>query len=276
MKFLLFFLAFAFSYSLSFGQNSHVKHSLGCNLLRSEVYNQMTDNEYTTKLKTAPKKTLPDSIFLNTPPVKDQGTQNSCVGWGVGYTFFSTIQTAPNQPWDESNERSPSFIYDQVCHGNCQNGAYVVDALSVLSGRGDCSIKKMSYNQASCVWPNDNQFQEAWDVVPHARIFAIPTTSVYFYQLSLINNQPVVIAFNVDQSFDNMWNSIDGIWASRFGAIRGGHCVCIIGYDNTRQMFKAQNQWGTSGGDHHSGYFWITYDMIQHGCIKEAYCFATP
>jgi C1A family cysteine protease len=47
---------------------------------------------------------------------------------------------------------------------------------------------------------------------------------------------PVVITFNVVKSFDDMWGN-GGIWSEFYGTSRGNHACCIIGYDNTRQMF---------------------------------------
>jgi hypothetical protein len=80
---------------------------------------------------------------------------------------------------------------------------------------------------------------------------------------------PVVIAFEVYQSFKDMFNSGNGIWSSNSVDLHAGHATCIIGYDDNKAMVKVQNQWGAVGGD--QGFFWIPYTFIQSGCLKEAY-----
>ena len=44
--------------------------------------------------------------------------------------------------------------------------------------------------------------------------------------------------------------------------------MCIVGYDDTQQMFKVQNQWGL-GGD--QGFFWMTYNLVTNNCLQEVY-----
>jgi C1A family cysteine protease len=40
----------------------------------------------------------------------------------------------------------------------------------------------------------------------------------------------------------------------------GGHAVVLVGYDDTKQMFKVRNSWGKNWGD--CGYFWLGYDYV--------------
>jgi C1A family cysteine protease len=39
--------------------------------------------------------------------------------------------------------------------------------------------------------------------------------------------------------------------------VEGGHCVCIVGYDDTKKAWLMKNSWGTGWGM--SGYCWIAY-----------------
>lgn len=80
---------------------------------------------------------------------------------------------------------------------------------------------------------------------------------------------PVIIGFEVFQSFYDMFNGGTGIWDTNYGTDWGGHATTLVGYDNNRGMFKVQNQWGTIGGD--NGFFWIPYTFVQSNCLKEAY-----
>lgn len=136
--------------------------------------------------------------------------------------------------------------------------------------QGVCSYALMPYVYTDCVTlPNNSQRIDAafntvlsWSTLSRNNVSGI--------KQALDLGYPVVIAFNVYQSFDNMWNS-NGIWNS-FNVeetSRGGHATCIIGYDDTKQMFKVQNSWGTSGGE--IGYFWVTYNLVKNNCLNEVY-----
>ena len=40
----------------------------------------------------------------------------------------------------------------------------------------------------------------------------------------------------------------------------GGHCMAIVGYDNSKKAFKVRNSWGESWGL--QGYCWIPYEYL--------------
>ena len=100
-------------------------------------------------------------------------------------------------------------------------------------------------------------------------------------RLCLDNNEPVIVAFYVSSSFTNMWDYGDpslpdkNIWRTQVGPYTDAHCVCIVGYDNNTKLFKVQNSWGATNSASNKpgegGYFWVTYDLVEQGCFKEAY-----
>ena len=54
---------------------------------------------------------------------------------------------------------------------------------------------------------------------------------------------------------------------------KGGHCACIVGYNDTTQMFTCANSWGTSWGN--KGYFTIPYAYIINPSLAGDFCFTT-
>ncbi|WP_158991707.1 C1 family peptidase [Mucilaginibacter sp. L196] len=258
-------------FSLIIANNSFAQHALGALLLTSQEYAALPHLNLSAvglKKLLAP---LPPVMTITSPPVGDQGSEGACVGWGVGYSTISSLWVYPTTIYNSSNELSPSYIYNQIKQGNCAAGSYVKDALNLIASQGDCSIGSMPYVDGDCnTQPNSNQRAEA-----HTKIvagwFALAPTDVNAMKISIWSKTPVIVAFNVTQAFDTMWAN-GGIWTTNGGTARGGHCVAIIGYDDTKGMFKAQNQWGVSGGDH--GFFWVTYALVQSGCFQEAYSFS--
>lgn len=74
-----------------------------------------------------------------------------------------------------------------------------------------------------------------------------------------------MVAFQVTSSFDIMWSTDEAVWSEMGSNSRGGHAACIIGYDDSKSMFKVMNSWGTNGGD--EGFFglhtiWYRMDVF--------------
>jgi hypothetical protein len=238
------------------------------------------------------------------PPPGDQQTEGSCVAWSVGYTFFSSyLQRHRPAVWDSTTEISPGFIYHFIkINGDCINaGSNVPWALTAIANIGACTMKSWPYVINDCnILPTKDQLVEAaifrspcgdpnatndppvqqagrgkCDIGDNPLWVTIPQNSVADYKAFLKQfNWPIIVAFNVNTSFDQMW-ATNGIWTTNNGKVRGGHSVCVVGWDDSKTyngktgMFKCQNQWGTDGGD--KGYFWVTYELVSSGCFPEAY-----
>jgi hypothetical protein len=240
-----------------------------------------------------------NAYYVPAPPPGDQLTENSCVGWAVGYTFFSSYlqRHQTNIVWNASNERSPGFLYHHCkATTDCNSGSNIAGAIQSIADIGDCSLQLMPYVVGDCnVYPSLRQYYNASTVrspyghnldvqnIPHWPPFDAPDgysgplwvgispTDVNAFKSFLLQfNWPIIIGFNVRSSFDIMWGS-GGVWTQNTGPVRGGHCICIVGFDDTRGMFKCQNQWGSGPGEGNQGYFWVTYALVSQGCFQEAY-----
>ena len=65
---------------------------------------------------------------------------------------------------------------------------------------------------------------------------------------------PVTGCFLVYQDF---FSYRSGVYRHVSGALRGGHCVALVGYDDTQGCWIAKNSWGAGWGD--GGFFRIAY-----------------
>ncbi len=218
---------------------------------------------------------FPDSFFINTPPVKDQGRMSSCVGWAVGYILHSTFKYGGvSTQWNDSNEGSPAYVYNFLKwfgDRNCNTGLPIIYALNLLRFKGVCSIKSMPYVDGICTpLPNGDQIAEGEQRVIPLRWLAVDPKDVDLMKNILLGGRtPIVVGFKVTDAFETMWYHGRGMWVENSGNILGKHSVCIIGFDEKRKMFKAQNSWGAENGD--NGFFWVTYDLVRKGCFDEAY-----
>jgi C1A family cysteine protease len=245
---------------------SFAQNGLGAILLSDSAYAALPTPNWDTLAKYAPNANYNSNIttfgvasgivMLNTPPVGNQLTQGSCVGWAVGYSDFSILTYTRHYCWANAN-RSPSHIYNQIkVNASCASGSYVKDALNLVKNQGDCSLALLPYNDAECTTqPNAIQIADAGQNKAVNWVRLTNKNDVNEIKRALNLGYPVINAFSVLASFDNMWAS-GGIWSTNTGTYRGDHATCIVGYDDTRQMFRVQNQWGAFGGD--NGFYWVT------------------
>ena len=78
-------------------------------------------------------------------------------------------------------------------------------------------------------------------------------------------NGPLVAAFTVYQDFMDYFgtnNSPDAIYrkSANPGALLGGHCICVIGYNDDEQCWICKNSWGPFWAA--SGFFKIGYGEV--------------
>lgn len=211
--------------------------------------------------------TSPAIVMLNNPPIGDQLTQGSCVGWAVGYTAMGVLTYPKFNCWDVAR-RSPSYVYNQIKVGGCGGGSYPIDAMNLVKNQGVCSFNLKPYVDADCSSvPNTAQTSDASakKAINFAKLAVNDLASI---KQALVLGFPVVVGHPVYQSCYDMGNS-GGIWTTNSGTFLGRHATCIVGYDDTRQQVKIQNQWGTFWGD--NGYFWAPYSFVANSCFDEVY-----
>jgi C1A family cysteine protease len=237
------------------------------------------------KLKHNVRLDLPSSVDLrpHDTPIENQGQLGSCTSFGwaaaVRYRDHNKVAPAASVSWfdqiliDLGLKKKPTppaptdyalshlFIYynERVIDGtvNQDAGAAVADGAKVVSTLG---------TPPESDWPYDiNQFatkppQQAYDdaakhVVPAPS--SVDNTNLNEVKTALANGHPVVYGFTVAQSFENV--GADGIYTGR-GWNVGGHCVCAVGYDDSKQAIITRNSWGTEFGQ--GGYFFMPYSIF--------------
>ena len=218
---------------------------------------------------------LPASIDLQQhfPPPGDQGDQNSCVAWAVGYAargYYSSA--ADGLPVTQAkNVPSPAYIYDlDLSRHNrapCDSGMMFLDAFNILR-RGSASLAQMPYNSRSCRPPGAaivklaDQFRiRSWKYVDPRNIDTIKG--------ELAKRHPVVFGMRVSDDFlRHRGERIDSGNSSEVFSATLTHAMTIVGYDEARQAFHIINSWGREWGN--NGYGWIDYDTFR-AYVPEAY-----
>lgn len=245
---------------------AQVAHQLGCNLLPPNVYMSIPlKDEVSSALKV-----LPTSVNLSTPPVGDQGGEGSCVAWGTTYAARSIAWHAANPAaWSYSvNIFSPEYVYNQIKQGSCTAGSYVTDGLNLLQSQGVVPWSVMPYSDANGCSTQPTAAQRttaaAYKIAGYSRV-SITSTAI---KTQLAAGKPVIVAGPVNNAF--MYLSGSTVLGRFTGSSLGGHCYCVVGYDDSRQAFKIQNSWATTWGA--SGFGYISYSYVS-SWWQEAYVF---
>jgi C1A family cysteine protease len=232
-----------------------VTHQLGCLMLPTEKYMSIT-------LKDAPislLKAAPAVLNLNVPPVGDQGGEGSCVAWGTTYAGRSIDwQTSHPAAWSKSvNIFSPEFVYNQIkSSSDCASGAYVTDGLKLLVNEGVVPWSIMPYTDSGCsLMPTAEQEANAatYKVTSYSRV-SITSTAI---KAALVSGKPVIVGGPVNRAF--MYLKGTTVLTTYIGTTYGGHCYCVVGYDDGKQAFKIMNSWGSSWGSKGFGYIGYGY-----------------
>lgn len=242
-------------------------HHYGCQLLQQNELDKLP--KFQAPLSAA--KALPAKVMLAHPPVGDQGSQGSCVGWGTSTSRAVDLYVVKNYTtWSNSTDiLSAAYIYNQVkVNSDCGSGAYIKDALNLLKNQGVSTYSSMPYVEGNCAkQPTSAQKQNASDK-KIASWSSIKKSDLNSIKSKLAANHPVVIGISVDQLWEDGGDK-NHVWKKNNGSTFGGHCVSIVGYDDAMNAFYVQNSWGTGWGA--QGMIWIDYGMFSNYKVNEVY-----
>jgi C1A family cysteine protease len=190
------------------------------------------------------------------PPVRDAGPEGSVVGFALAATLEFQIRKELHQ----EIILSPRFIYycAQERDGTIgtDSGAKISTAISVLKSVGAV---------AEAVWPyKPGKFgekpPEALKTARHYRVKkSIRLNTLDEIKAGLQTYGPVVTGVTVYASV--MTEEVRK--TGRFplpgpsDSVVGGHALCLVGYDDQSEYFKARNSWGAQWGDR--GYAYVPY-----------------
>jgi hypothetical protein len=209
------------------------------------------------------------------PPIGDQFSTPSCVGWATSYYGFTIVnriergmQEEPFSPWSPYNR----YQHRKNNHSFCQEGCYIEGVLNILKAEGSPTLK--SYPFKSCAI--DSSFK-----IYDQKLFDWMRISVAQNQIksALQNNCPVVIGLDVaagDNGNYNLRNKfIDTNGVLQMNLFQnnsyngGGHALCIVAFNDTLcgGAFKIANSWGQDWGK--KGFCWLKYSDLHY--IHSAY-----
>lgn len=193
-----------------------------------------------------------------TTPVRDQRHCGSCVAFGVVATMEGVTRYTRGLPMLPVDYSEAHLFY---CHGykagaRCNKGWMPDGALTAARDIGVTSENYYPYTdvQQACTgldpdWKNR---------LAKIDSFKLTTGDPAAMKQHISAYGSVVAVFYVYQDF---FSYRSGIYKHVAGEIAGGHCVCLVGYDDAQGCWIAKNSWGPEWGE--NGFFRIAYGQCQ-------------
>lgn len=220
--------------------------------------------------------------------VRDQGRPNAC----AAFACCAALERLPLDI-DDTQDESERFLYYQARHTDGMRnpdedrGTYLASVIKVLQTKGSCWEESCPYDADPLGAPSASAIREASSMTASAYRLTVGGVSdkpgpddVYaklrFYlreaikQVLYFAKSPVITAFKVSEHtlFDagraggvlplpNDEASADALVNSTLA-----HAVLIVGYDDSKQVFKFKNSYGAAWGD--KGFGYMPYDYIEY------------
>ena len=207
--------------------------------------------------------------------ILDQGNLGSCVA--NAFSQYIRIMTA--------YKLQPSRILFYYI-GRLTGSLYITEdtgldirmACSVMKDYGVCQESVCPYNINNFAnTPSLNSFQASKLFKKYSYSFV--TQDLIHIKSALTLNTPIIFGFQVYSSFMSRSVASNGIVPMPAtnpitGIIsempQGGHCVLLIGFSDTTQMFTCLNSWGQSWGN--KGLFYMPYAYILNTELTSDLC----
>jgi len=216
------------------------------------------------------KKILPTSFslynYINF--IYDQGNLGSCTAnaFCAAYRIINKIKNK-----NISFKPSRLFLYyqERSIEGNINtdSGADIIDGEIYVKINGICSEESWPYIVSNFnIKPPLKCYKEALQYkITNYSIINNDSMLLINIKNTIYNKQPVLIAIAVYSSFEyEITNNTGLIPIPNINneKILGGHEMCLIGFDDSKELFTVMNSWGPSWGN--KGFCYIPYNYLSN------------
>ena len=193
--------------------------------------------------------------------IRYQGDCGSCVAFGTVAAAEGTLKyQAKNPNLNVALSEAHLFYCHAYSEGRTCNepliphsmGWWPDRALIALQQKGVVSAKCFPYDPANVPLPCKLCSDWASSLTYSTNYKKL--TSVIAMKESLASNGPLIACLTV---YEDLGSYKSGVYQHISGKDKGGHCVCIVGYDDAQQCWIGRNSWDTGWGM--QGYFKIKY-----------------
>jgi C1A family cysteine protease len=194
--------------------------------------------------------------------VKDQGQCGSCCAFGSIAAIEATYQVANNTP-NSGIDLSEAHLF--FCYGNAagricgcnqeQNSGWW--PYSALDSTKNGIASELSYpypNETVCGDHDCSGLNPAWQATAMKITGWHSLNSLNDMKTWISTRGPLVTTMSV---YEDFYAYATGVYRYVNGALEGGHCICVVGYDEGQQCWICKNSWDATWGQ--AGFFLIEY-----------------
>ena len=201
-------------------------------------------------------------------PVKAQGTENSCTSFAV----LAAMEYLEHALTGNTIIFSERFTYwvtrvNILNWKNVDSGAYIRSALESVVKYGTCLNSTFPYNGDYKQQPGPDAYKEAkkYEALAYARFEDGANREsrleiMKMIKANLFMKVPIIAGI---MCYSNTHNDNHGVIPDGIGPRIGGHAILLVGYDDSKQLLKFRNSWGSCWGD--KGYGYLSYDYYLNG-----------
>lgn len=189
--------------------------------------------------------------------VKDQGQCGSCVAFGTCASLESRVRVIQDLAVSDPlgyllQDLSEAQLFYCGAGGSnpCQVGWNVTGALSYATSNGISTWWAFPYTAGNQPCALTNNWKDSLTILSTYNLLS----NVAAMKQAIATTGPVITAFSV---YSDFYAYTSGVYKRTSNTLEGGHCVAVVGYDDSQQAWLCKNSWGTSWGQ--SGFFWIGY-----------------
>jgi len=206
----------------------------------------------------------------NMTPVRSQGEENSCVGFGVS----ACKEYFDKKEYNKDIILSPRYIYEEAKRTDNLPDSDITTipaALDILKSQGVCEESFWPYIVNNKGTPNSgfNENAKKYRIQSYARITSdmdlFKTLATHGPCLLLVpiykswNEEPAQSTGKLPIPSQNLESSVDGKFFDK-DTVNGFHCICVVGYNDGTRTWKFKNSW-ESWGD--KGYGYLPYEYFK-------------
>jgi C1A family cysteine protease len=159
---------------------------------------------------------------------------------------------------------------------NNDSGMYISDGCNVVKKYGVCKESVYPYIQSNfSLFPPLNVFKSS-NLFKSFSYTSVNQDLTSLKQCLYVNKVPIIFGLIVYDSFMSQSVANTGIVPmpnTHNENVQGGHCMLIVGYDDTKQWFVCANSWGTAWGN--NGYCYLHYAYMTNTSLTSDFCYLT-
>ena len=227
----------------------------------------------------APAAALPASVDLRAAwwKVGNQQNTGSCVGWGstdgvARYHFVKagrlarSAKLSPRFTWMASKETDELVTRPETMIEEA--GTSLKAAMDILRKYGAVPESLLPFHITTNMYlGNEDTFYATAATRKIASYFNL-RKNLANWRKWLATHGPILVALNVDATFDNASATQGKLDTFQPNTVRGGHAPCIVGYTSDKR-FIVRNSWDTTWGDH--GFAYASEAYINAAFFDESY-----